>query len=146
MMTIDKIDSSQILRMDAAWVAPNLLIAPASARQSWPIFRKEIWRNILRTKNFRRIRQIIVTSKKVLKEELLQSWKKGYSIDNEEFTIGLKYNGAPIFNYEGQAQFTLSISGPAIPFDNKRIYAMQRELRIISSCLSEKLGYSLNAA
>jgi DNA-binding IclR family transcriptional regulator len=144
MMTIDKIDSTQILRMDAAVGGTEPAYCTSFGKAILAYLPEPDLEKYLENMEFEAYTPNTITSKKMLREELLQIREKGYSIDNEEFTIGLRCIGAPIFNYDGQAQFALSISGPAIRFDNKRIDAMQKELRIISSRLSEKLGYSTN--
>jgi DNA-binding IclR family transcriptional regulator len=146
MMTIDKIDSTQILRMDAAVGGAEPAYCTSFGKAILAYLPDRDLVEYLEITELKAYTPNTLTSKKMLREELMRIRKKGYSIDDEEFTIGLRCIGAPIFNHNGQAQFALSISGPAIRFDHKRIDSMQRELRIICGRLSEKLGYTLNAA
>jgi len=81
-----------------------------------------------------------VISKDKLKEELIRIKENGYSIDDEELSVGLRCVGAPLFNHSGQALYAISISGPSIRMGSKKIEEMQRVLKKICKNLSEKMG------
>jgi DNA-binding IclR family transcriptional regulator len=81
-----------------------------------------------------------VVSKDKLKKELMQIKENGYSIDDEELSVGLRCVGAPLFNHSGQALYAISLSGPSIRMGSKRIEEMQRALKKICQNLSGKMG------
>ena len=49
-----------------------------------------------------------------LKSELVSIRRRGYSIDNEERTVGMRCIAAPVFNAHGEAIAGVSISGPSV--------------------------------
>ena len=81
-----------------------------------------------------------VVSKDKLMQELMQIKENGYSIDDEELSVGLRCVGAPLFNHSGQALYAISLSGPSIRMGSKRIEEMQRTLKEICQNLSGKMG------
>jgi len=52
-----------------------------------------------------------------LKKCLVEVRKRGYSIDREEFKIGINYLGVAIMNNEGKAIVGISITGPSSRFN-----------------------------
>ena len=66
--------------------------------------------------------------------------ENGYSIDDEELSVGLRCVSSPLFNHSGQALYAISISGPSIRMGSKRIEEIQRELKKICKNLSGKMG------
>ena len=53
-----------------------------------------------------------ITSISNLKKKIVEIRDKGYAIDNEEFSKGVKCIAAPIFDHFGKPKAALSISGP----------------------------------
>ena len=54
-----------------------------------------------------------ITDKRKLKAEIKKVSDSGYAVDNEEWNLGLKCVAAPILDYYGKIQGTISVSGPA---------------------------------
>jgi len=85
-----------------------------------------------------------ITDKKRLKKNLEKVGKDGYAVDLEEWTLGLRCVAAPIRDYYGKIQGTLSVSGPSDRMSEKRI-----EKEIIPAVkrhatdASRKMGYEI---
>lgn len=62
-----------------------------------------------------------ITDKRKLKNEMKKVMENGFAVDNEEWTLGLKCVAAPILDYYGKIQGTISVSGPADRFPEKRM-------------------------
>lgn len=81
-----------------------------------------------------------ITTMEELQSELNEIRNKGYAIDNMEHEHGIKCVAAPIFNENGQAFASMSLSGPSLRFENKtEVYAeliKQAALKI-----SHKMGW-----
>lgn len=67
----------------------------------------------------------------------------GIAVDHEEFDIGLIAFGAPIFNAEGQPFAAISISCPAVRYNEKQHGALfTKLLSDAATIISMKLGYT----
>lgn len=62
-----------------------------------------------------------VTDKKELMAQIKKISQDGYAVDNEEWTLGLKCVAAPILNYYGKIEGTLSVSGPSDRLSERRV-------------------------
>jgi len=61
-----------------------------------------------------------ITKKALLMEELERIRERGYSIDDEEYVVGLICIAAPIFDYHGNPVAAISISSPKYRYDEDR--------------------------
>jgi len=139
-LTIDKIDSTEILRMDAGIGGgePAYCTSLGKAILAFlPDIQLDEYLHALEITTFT---PNTITSKDKLKKELRQIKENGYSIDDEELSVGLRCVGAPLFNHGGQTLYAMSISGPSIRMGSKRIEEMQRELKKICQNLSGTMG------
>lgn len=139
-LTIDKIDSTEILRMDAGIGGGEPAYCTSLGKAILAFLPDIQLERYLNTVALTAFTPNSVTSKEKLKEELLQIKENGYAIDDEELSVGLRCIGAPLFDHKGQALHAISISGPSIRFGSKRIEEMQRELKKICQSLSGKIG------
>jgi len=62
-----------------------------------------------------------ITDKRKLRAEIKKVGESGYAVDNEEWTLGLKCVAAPILDYYGKIQGTVSVSGPSDRFPDGTI-------------------------
>ena len=62
-----------------------------------------------------------ITDKRKLKTEIRKVGESGYAVDNEEWTQGLKCVAAPILDFYGKVQGTLSVSGPSDRLSAERV-------------------------
>lgn len=62
-----------------------------------------------------------IVDKRKLKSEIRAVVSNGYALDREEWTEGLNCVAAPIFDYYGHIQGTLSVSGPTERMDKERV-------------------------
>ncbi|HHV46395.1 MAG TPA: IclR family transcriptional regulator [Tissierellia bacterium] len=82
-----------------------------------------------------------VIDKKVLLEELRNIKKIGYAIDREESEIGLMCIAAPIFDYNGEVKYALSVSGPTPRITEERLEKIINIAKDTARKISYKLGY-----
>lgn len=55
-----------------------------------------------------------ITDHQALRRELAQTRARGWAVDNEERTIGMRCIAAPVFNSFGEAVAGVSLSGPSV--------------------------------
>jgi len=139
-LTIDKIDSTEILRMDAGIGGGEPAYCTSLGKAILAFLPDTQLEEYLQEIELTPFTPNTVISKDKLKEELMHIKENGYSIDDEELSVGLRCVGAPLFDHSGQALYAISISGPSIRMGSKRIEEIQRELKKICKNLSGKMG------
>ena len=81
---------------------------------------------------------------KRLMEHLKKVAKQGYAIDSEEFEEGVKCVAAPVRDYTGQVIAGLSVSGPTMRMDQKKISeTVIPAVLHAGEQLSRRLGHNL---
>jgi DNA-binding IclR family transcriptional regulator len=88
-----------------------------------------------------------ITDVKHLKKEMQRIRNEGYALDWGEREEHVRCIAAPIFNHEGKAIASISISGPSTRITT---YYMKNELvdiiKGIAAKISHKMGYNGNGA
>ena len=80
-----------------------------------------------------------ITSLKELKKQLKKIREQGYTIDKEEYKIGVNCFAVPIINKEGRAIAAISITGPASRFTVDEMEKVKDRLINISKEISNSL-------
>lgn len=78
-------------------------------------------RRILQRKGLPAFTERTITDSRKLSAELARIRARGWAVDNEERTLGMRCVAAPIFNEFGEAVAGLSISGPAVRIPDNRL-------------------------
>ena len=139
-LTLDKIDSTEILRMDSGIGGREPAYCTSLGKAILAYLPDNQLEEYLKAIELIPYTPNTVTTKEKLKEELMLIQENGCAIDDEELSVGLRCVGAPLFDHSGQALYAISISGPSIRFGSKRLQEMQQALKKICQSLSEKLG------
>lgn len=82
-----------------------------------------------------------ITDKEAFLKHLKDIRSKGYAIDNEESSIGLRCIAAPIFDQNGDPKYAISISGPTVRMTEERIEDIIRAIKDSARKISNRLGY-----
>jgi DNA-binding IclR family transcriptional regulator len=139
-LTIDKIDSTEILRMDAGIGGGEPAYCTSLGKAILAHLPAQQLETYLQATELIPFTPNTVISMDKLKAELMQIKENGYSIDDEELSVGLRCVGAPLFDHNGRALYAISLSGPSIRMGSKKIEEMSRELRKICQILSGQMG------
>ena len=139
-LTIDKIDSTEILRMDAGIGGGEPAYCTSLGKVILAFLPERQLEKYLQETELIPFTPNTVISKDRLLGELRNIKENGYAIDDEELSIGLRCVGAPLFDHNGQVHYAISLSGPSIRMGSKKIEEMQRELKKICQILSGKMG------
>ena len=68
--------------------------------------------------------------------------KRGFSLDNEEFHLGVRCLAVPVFASDGSCVAAVGITAATVRFPKERIPAMAVDVKAAASELSRLLGYS----
>lgn len=90
---------------------------------------------------FERHTQNTITDVAEFKRYLKLVRKQGWAMDNEEYEIGHRCIGAPVFDYHGNAVAAISASGSTSRLTDDRLESVIKEVVKAAEGLSRKLGY-----
>lgn len=75
-----------------------------------------------------------------IEEDLGRVREQGYSVDNEEYIMGVRCVGAPIFDHNSKVVAGLSIAGPALRIKEKNIESLAKLVTETAALISNGLG------
>jgi DNA-binding IclR family transcriptional regulator len=101
---------------------------------------KSVVQTVIDSCAFKSYTQRTITQPSLFAAELQRTCKRGYSIDDEEFEIGLRCIGAPVKNHHGDVIGAISIAGPSIRVTKKRVPELARFVVEAAEELSARLG------
>lgn len=81
-----------------------------------------------------------IVTLQALQLELSRIRQRGFSIDNEEFTLGLRCIAAPIFDETGAVPAAISIAGPASRITEERIGALGEIVALAAVSVTSEIG------
>ncbi|NTJ61719.1 helix-turn-helix domain-containing protein [Agrobacterium rhizogenes] len=76
----------------------------------------------------------------MLLNDVAEIRSRGWSIDDEEHTLGMRCVAAPIFDEYGEAIAGISISGPAVRLPDERVAALGPVVRAAAEELTKAMG------
>lgn len=82
-----------------------------------------------------------ITDRDKLMQDLRKIKENGFAIDNQENVVGLFCVAAPIYDYSGKAKYGLSVTGPAIRFNNEKINEAITVISEAAKEISKEIGY-----
>ncbi len=81
-----------------------------------------------------------LTERGALDKELVRVRERGYAVDDEEFSEGVRCLAAPVFNAGGQLVAALGVSGPTIRVTRHRLAELAALVTSSARRLSQHLG------
>jgi IclR family acetate operon transcriptional repressor len=94
----------------------------------------------LKALSFEPLTQKTHTTKAALVADLEMVRSRGYAIDDEEQSVGLRCIGAPIFDEFGEPIFAVSISGPAVRVTGARVEELAAFVVQAASVITDQIG------
>lgn len=95
---------------------------------------------LLKSSTLKRFTENTARSVAQLKEELLLSRERGYAIDDEERTKGMRCVAAPILNVHGEAVAGISVSGPTHRMPDRIVSQIGQRVAEAAKTVSRRLG------
>jgi DNA-binding IclR family transcriptional regulator len=137
---IEKVESPYQMRL-GTWVGKRMGVHCTAVGKAlishWP--EQEIDRLIRH--GLPRYNENTIISSKKLKNNLRQVRELGYSVDDEEDTIGSRCVGAPIFDHTQKDRViaSISVAGFAAQINSQTFYALTEKVKKGAATISEKL-------
>ena len=137
---IDKIESPEVLRMDSPLGSRAPAYCTALGKAIMAFLPDVEINRLLETIELKPYGPRTVTTKEALKKELAKIKDKGYAVDNEELSKGLRCVAAPIFDHTGMSRFSISVAGPVSRVTSARVKEIQKAVRRVCRTISQGMG------
>jgi DNA-binding IclR family transcriptional regulator len=137
---LDKINSTDVLRLDVGMgaVAPAYCTGLGKAILAFlPDSELDAY---LDTTQLVAMSPKTITTQAQLKADIARTRQRGYAIDNEELSLGLRCVAAPVFDYTGKPAYAVSVSGPTQRMTEEKIDAIQSKLVPLCRLISRQIG------
>ena len=95
---------------------------------------------MLRKQTLEKFTDRTITDADALRRELKDIREKGFALDNEERTVGMRCIAAPIIDLHGEAVAGISVSGPTNRMTESRLEQISQLVREAAKTLSQSLG------
>jgi len=82
-----------------------------------------------------------ITDREHLREHLREVRHQGWALDDEEYLVGHRCVGAPIYDYRGETIAAVSASGPKTLLTDERIDEVVEQVKKAASSISKQLCY-----
>lgn len=138
---LDKIDSPEILRIDAPLWSKTPAYCTALGKAILAYLSEEELKHYLKKVRLVPHGPNTILSKKKLQEDLRITFERGFAVDNEELAHGLHCVAAPVFDHTAQSRYALSISIPSMRLPRGGLKNLESKIRDICLQLSMHLGY-----
>lgn len=138
---IDKIESTQSMRISTARGTRNPAYCTGVGKAMLAHMPLTVIQTWLKSDPLNALTEKTITDKKQFFEELEYIRERGYALDNEENSIGLICVAAPVFDHQGEAVYSISISGPTVRMSSDKIKRSAEAVKRAAEEISQRLGY-----
>jgi len=137
---LDKINSTEILRLDVGLGAVAPAYCTGLGKAVLAFLPGQEFDNYVNTVRMVAMSPKTITDPDLLRDEIERIRERGYAVDNEELSLGLRCVGVPIFDYTGRPAYAMSVSAPALRMSAEKIEAIQTKLRSLCRQISHQIG------
>ena len=137
---LDKINSTEILRLDVGLGALAPAYCTGLGKAVLAFLPDDELEDYLQSTEWVAMSPKTITTPEKLKAEIQKTKKRGYAIDDEELSLGLRCVAAPVFDHRGRPTYALSVSGPTQRMTKKKINAILSKLLPLCSRISRMIG------
>lgn len=137
---IAQIECNEAMRMVVPLGARGPLHASAVGKAILAFLSPQERETALSSTVFEALTQKSHTTKNQLSEDLKTVGQRGYAVDDEEQSLGLRCIGAPIFDEFGEPIFAVSISGPTVRVTNQRVSELAGYVMGAAKVITEQIG------
>ncbi len=137
---LDKINSTEILRLDVGMGAVAPAYCTGLGKAVLAFLPESEFNTYLASTELATISPKTITDPVRLKAELAQIRQRGYALDDEELSLGLRCVAAPVFDYTGKPSYAISVSGPTPRMTDHKIDKIQTMLLALCQKISNQIG------
>ncbi|MFA5635755.1 MAG: IclR family transcriptional regulator [Anaerovoracaceae bacterium] len=138
---VDQVKSNYVMKVSAAIGQDEPIFCSSVGKCILAYLPEEKMQKILHETEFIPYTKKTITSKDKLLKELAEIRDKGYALDDEELSEGVRCIAAPIFNFKGEVKNSIGISGPSLRIRMDNLNPYIDNLKIAAESISYGIGY-----
>lgn len=137
---LDKVESNQSMRI-FTFVGSRMPIYCTGMGKAMLAYKNDDIINKFLPEILKPMTRNTITDKKELLKQLKTIRERGYAMDNEENSDGLRCIAAPIFDHNGEVRYSISVSGPTVRITEDKTENVAKIIKESAKEISYRLGY-----
>jgi len=138
---VEKVEAPGFIKMDT-WIGRRMEVHSTAVGKALLAYFEAGERDaILRHRGLKKLTPHTITSVAKLMKEFERVRQLGYSVDDEENSLGARCVGAPIFNSEGQVEASLGSTGTITAVPRDAVPRLAEMVKDAARRISHHLGY-----
>ncbi len=142
MVIIDSCGVPDGLRIELPRGVPHPLHSAASAKALIIDLPEAELHQLLGPEPFEAYTARTITTFAGLKADLAEARRRGYTLDDEEGSLGVKCVGAPVRDHRGAVVAAVSVTGPCRRISGERLVEIARQVRNLALDISRRIGFT----
>jgi DNA-binding IclR family transcriptional regulator len=139
---VEKIDSPGLVKMNT-WVGRRIdAHCTASGKALLAHLAADRINDLFRSRTLSQRTRRSIDSKEALKRELLKIRTRGYAVDDEECSIGVRCIASPIFDREGKPVASIGVAGTTAQVTRQKLESLGSLARSTAARISRSLGFN----
>jgi IclR family transcriptional regulator, KDG regulon repressor len=138
---VEKVEAPSFIKMDT-WIGRRMEVhSTAVGKALLAYLDAEERETILRHRGLKKLTPYTITSVAKLMKEFERVRQLGYSVDDEENSLGARCVGAPIFNSQGQVEASLGSTGTITAVPRDAVPRLAEVVKEAARRISHHIGY-----
>ena len=138
---VERLESPEVVKTTTRVGERHPLHAGSAGKLLLAYLLEEKRKKFIERINLKRFTPHTITKKKQLEKEIKRIRKQGFAVSFEEHIPFAASVSVPIMNWFGEVIAALSVSGPAVRFNNEKIEKFLAPVKKTAMSISEELGY-----
>lgn len=139
-IVIDQVKSDEVIKVTASIGREEVIYCTSVGKAVLAFLPDHVRAKILNSTELSPLTPYTITSRDELEKELEEIRKRGYAVDNEEMTLGVRCIGAPIMNHEDEVVYCVGLSASAMRIQVRSIPAYAEPVKKAARDISITLG------
>ena len=139
---VDKVESNNTIRMVSTIGKRSPMYCSSVGKAILAHKSKEEVEKIWNETEIKKYTDYTITDYSLFLKELDKIRELGYSEDKEEYEVGVRCVGAPIFNIDGEVEYAISVSAPSSRITDENLESIADYTKLYAGKISEKLGFN----
>jgi IclR family acetate operon transcriptional repressor len=138
---VEKVEPKSFIKMDT-WIGRRMEVHTTAVGKAILAFLEpKEQEGILRQRGLKKLTPLSITSQTKLLKEFEQVRQRGYAVDDEENSLGVRCVGAPIFEAQGKVEASLACTATINEVPRDAVPRLAELVKEAARRISHQLGY-----